>query len=98
MDLKAKLENRTATISVLGLGYVGLPLAVEFAKTGFPVIGIDVDENRLHKIKTGVLVSSDVDAHTLSGLVSNGSFTLTSSYAAIEQSDVIIICVPTPLR
>ncbi|MEE9568756.1 MAG: hypothetical protein V3W37_05155, partial [Candidatus Binatia bacterium] len=42
MDLKAKLENRTATISVLGLGYVGLPLAVEFAKTGFPVIGIDV--------------------------------------------------------
>ncbi len=97
MDLKAKLENRTATISVLGLGYVGLPLAVEFAKTGFPVIGIDVDENRLHKIKTGVLVSSDVDANTLSHLVSDGSFTLTSSYAAIEQCDVIIICVPTPL-
>ena len=48
MSLKAKLENRTATISVLGLGYVGLPLAVEFAKVGFPVIGIDVDENRLH--------------------------------------------------
>lgn len=97
MDLKAKLENRTAIVSVLGLGYVGLPLAVEFAKTGFPVIGIDVDENRLHKIKTGVLVSSDVDANTLSHLVSDGSFTLTSSYAAIEQSDVIIICVPTPL-
>ncbi len=85
MDLNTKLENRTATISVLGLGYVGLPLAVEFAKAGFPVIGIDVDEDRLHKIMTGALVSSDVDAHTLSGLVSNGSFTLTSSYAANEQ-------------
>ena len=97
MSLKAKLENRTATISVLGLGYVGLPLAVEFAKVGFPVIGIDVDENRLHTIKTGALVSSDVDANTLSRLVSNGSFILTSSYAAIEQCDVIIICVPTPL-
>ncbi len=97
MNLKAKLENRTATISVLGLGYVGLPLAVEFAKVGFPVIGIDVDENRLHKIKTGALDSSDVDANTLSRLVSNGSFILTSSYAAIEQGDVIVICVPTPL-
>jgi UDP-N-acetyl-D-mannosaminuronate dehydrogenase len=63
MDLKAKLENGIATISVLGLGYVGLPLAVEFAKVGFPVVGIDVDEDRLHKIKTGALVSSDVDDH-----------------------------------
>lgn len=97
MDLKGKIENRTAAVSVLGLGYVGLPLALEFAKAGFSVTGIDVDEHRLRQIKTGLLPSSDVDIHTLSRLVSTGHLILTSNYAAVAGCDVIIICVPTPL-
>ncbi len=96
--LKTKIEERTATVAVLGLGYVGLPLAVEFARSGFHVIGVDLSAAKVAAVNAGQSYIKDVPAETLAALVEQGRLTATSDAAALREADTISICVPTPLN
>lgn len=96
--LKDRIVEKKSRIGVIGLGYVGLPLAVEFAKKGFEVVGIDVDAARvgiLNKKRSYIL---DVTNEDIRAIVEAGLFYATSDYKVVKKLDVIIICVPTPLR
>ena len=97
MSLKARIENKEAHIGVIGLGYVGLPLAVEFAKAGFPVTGIDVDESKVAAINAGENYIPDIADDTLQTLVSSGNLRATTDMDIIADLDAVAICVPTPL-
>ena len=97
MSLKARIENKKAHIGVIGLGYVGLPLAVEFAKTGFPVTGIDIDESKVAGINVGENYIPDITDDTLQTLVSSGNLRATTDMDIIADLDAVAICVPTPL-
>ncbi len=96
-DLLYKIENRTAIIGVVGLGYVGLPLAVEIAKAGYKVIGFEVKDNIVNKVNTGENYIGDVRDSDLKEVVSSGNLTAVSDFSLIKYIDCIIICVPTPL-
>lgn len=95
--LITKLENKTAKIGVLGLGYVGLPLAVEKAKAGYDVIGFDVQEDKVSKINNGVNYIGDVLPEDLEDLVKKEKLSATTDFTKISQVDALAICVPTPL-
>ena len=97
-DLLGKIADREARIAVVGLGYVGLPLAVEFAETGFCVIGMDVDARKVQRINAGESYIDDVADERVRGLVAAGKFSATSCYGDLRPVDAISICVPTPLR
>jgi len=97
-QLIAKLKDRTAEVGVIGLGYVGLPLAVEFARAGFHVIGIDVNEDKVAQINAAVSYVQDVPTEVLAPLVKAGKITATTDFAAIDKMDTVNIAVPTPLR
>ncbi|WP_373906709.1 nucleotide sugar dehydrogenase [Ureibacillus sinduriensis] len=92
-----KLETKTATIGVVGLGYVGLPLAVEKAKAGFNVIGFDVQPEKVKMVNNGENYIGDVISKDLKELVKSGKLRATSDYCFIKDVDAIAICVPTPL-
>lgn len=96
-DLQNKLENKTATIGVVGLGYVGLPLAVEKAKAGFKVIGFDVQKDKVDKVNAGENYIGDVLPADLKQLVQAGQLKATADYSFIKEVDAVAICVPTPL-
>ena len=96
MSLKDKIEAREAQICIIGLGYVGLPFAVEFARLGFRVIGLDVDEKRVAAIKRGESYISDVARDRIAPLVTAGRLKATTDYGTLREADVIFICVPTP--
>jgi UDP-N-acetyl-D-glucosamine dehydrogenase len=96
-DLKGKIEAREACIGVIGLGYVGLPLALEFAKAGFRVTGFDLDGEKIRMLSGGASYIEDVAASDLSEAVQTGRFAATSAFTALAQMDVINVCVPTPL-
>ena len=96
MTLAQKIENNSAKICVIGLGYVGLPLAVEYAGAGFEVLGIDLDSRKITKINKGENYIDDVDGAKLKDMVKAGKFSAAADYAAIGKQDVIFICVPTP--
>lgn len=96
-ELLHKLENKTATIGVLGLGYVGLPLAVEKAKAGYQVIGFDVQEEKVSKVNAGENYIGDVIPADLKELVSDGKLKATTDFSKISEVDAVAICVPTPL-
>ncbi len=98
MSLKEKIVKRKARIGILGLGYVGLPLACEFARAGFKVTGIDIDRERIKRIKMGRHYIEDVGRKEVAQLIKKGSLKPTSDFKALKGLDVIIICVPTPLR
>ncbi|NWG13901.1 MAG: nucleotide sugar dehydrogenase [Acidobacteria bacterium] len=98
MELREKIADRSARIGVIGLGYVGLPLAVEFAKAGFGAIGIDVDRARVGSICAGQSYIMDVPETELRGMVSAGRLSATTDFAALGDVDCVSICVPTPLR
>jgi UDP-N-acetyl-D-glucosamine dehydrogenase len=96
-DLKQRIEQRAARVGVIGLGYVGLPLAVAFGKAGFSVIGVDVDRRRLERVAAGESPVEDVRSDDLATLVAAGRLAVTNDSGALAQADAIIICVPTPL-
>ncbi len=96
--LITKFETLDAQVAVIGLGYVGLPLAVTFAKAGYSVIGIDVDENKVAAVNRAESYIGDVASADLSELVSAGSLRATTDYATLAGCDAVSICVPTPLR
>jgi UDP-N-acetyl-D-glucosamine dehydrogenase len=93
-----KFEHRSGTVGVIGLGYVGLPLAAAFGEAGLEVIGVDVDETKVHSIKDGQSYIDDVPDDKLSELVESGKLRATTDYQELVQADAISICVPTPLR
>jgi len=92
-----KINDKSAEIAVVGLGYVGLPLAVEFANAGFNVTGIDVSADKVKKINIGQNYIDDVDDDLLKSLVKSGKLTATSDYSVLKKIDCVSICVPTPL-
>ena len=95
--LRSKLEQRNATAAVIGLGYVGLPLAMEIAAAGFDVIGVDLDAAKIATLKRGKSYILDVPEKTVAGAVHSGKFTPTSDFSALAKADTVSICVPTPL-
>ncbi len=95
MSLKEKLENKTAVIGVVGLGYVGLPLAVEFARKGFKTIGIDLDKRKVESLNAGQNYIQDVQPHAFKEALANGLHAM-DHYDHAGLCDVIYICVPTP--
>lgn len=97
-DLLGLIEQRRAVVGVVGLGYVGLPLAVEFARAGFRVIGFDVDETRVSALNAGISHIPDVDSAIFQQLVVTGAFEATNDFERMADVDTISICVPTPLR
>jgi UDP-N-acetyl-D-glucosamine dehydrogenase len=96
-ELLSKLEGKNATIGVVGLGYVGLPLAVEKAKAGFNVIGFDVQEKRTQLVNDGINYIGDVVDEELTELTSSKKLIATTDYSKIAEVDAVAICVPTPL-
>jgi UDP-N-acetyl-D-glucosamine dehydrogenase len=96
--LRARLEARTARVGVVGLGYVGLPLAVEFARAGFVTTGIDVDARKVNAVNQGASYIPDVPSAEIAQLVADGRLTATTDFAVVKDLDTINICVPTPLR
>jgi UDP-N-acetyl-D-glucosamine dehydrogenase len=96
--LRDRLASKQARVGVLGLGYVGLPLAVEFAQSGFETVGIDLDENKVDAIRCGRSYVPDVQTSVVAALTADGRLTATTDCAAIAALDTVNICVPTPLR
>ncbi|MGI9070196.1 MAG: nucleotide sugar dehydrogenase [Bryobacteraceae bacterium] len=98
VELRQRISKKTARVGVLGLGYVGLPLALEFARAGFEVIGIDVQQDKVDQFNRGQSYVKDVEDSVFAPLVKSGKLRATSDYSVIEELDTIDICVPTPLR
>ena len=97
-QLKAKFSEKRAKICVIGLGYVGLPLAVEFAKGGFYVTGIDTDTGRVRNVRESIPYILDVPIKEITAVVKSGRLYPTNSFEALKTADAVIICVPTPLK
>jgi len=97
-NFKKRIYKKEIKIACLGLGYVGLPLAIEFAKCGFEVLGLDIDKERLNHIKRKKSYITDVSDKELKQVLSSGKFSVTGDFSALKGIDVIIICVPTPLK
>ncbi|MBC7348250.1 MAG: UDP-N-acetyl-D-glucosamine dehydrogenase, partial [Clostridia bacterium] len=95
--LLRKIRNKTAVVGVVGLGYVGLPFAVEKAKVGFPVIGVEENPARAEKVNRGENYISDVKDEELRDLVQRGRISAVTHFDRVPQMDVIVISVPTPL-
>jgi len=98
MNLAEKIRARRAEIGMVGLGYAGLPEAIEFAKAGFSVTGFDIDGERVVKVNHGVSYIEDVDGSEMGRLVQDGRFRATADFRILRDMDAILICVPTPLR
>ena len=98
MNLLDRILNKQARVGVIGLGYVGLPLAVEFAKAGLDVTGFDVDQTKVDLINSGTTYIPDVEAEELKACVKAGKLRATSDMGKLADMDAIDICVPTPLR
>lgn len=97
-NLQQKLSSRTARVVVLGLGYVGLPLAALFAEAGFDVIGIDLDAKKVKSINEGISYIQDVSTDQVKALVERKKLHASTNFAEIKSADAVSICVPTPLR
>src|SRR5574342_457833 len=91
-QLAEKIRARTANVGIVGLGYVGLPLGVEFAKAGFPVTGIDVGEAKVERVNSGDSYVLDVPSATLGPLVSKGRLRATTDFSVVGELDTINIC------
>lgn len=97
-QIKNLISEKTASIGVIGLGYVGLPLIVEFALKSFPTIGFEVDENKVNALNEGTSHIVDVPSENVRKVLDSEKFHATTDFSELEKCDVIIICVPTPLR
>lgn len=101
MDRKTKLINmiadRTATVGIIGLGYVGLPLAIHFGKNGFRVVGFDLDSEKIEKLLKGESYIRHVPIEPVTEMIGAGRFDATCDFDRLKEADCILICVPTPL-
>ena len=98
LALWAKIETRSARVAVLGLGYVGLPLACAFASNGNPTTGFEVDPDKVAHIENGTSYIDDIPTARIAALADSGKLMATTDWSRLQDQDVIIICVPTPLR
>ena len=98
LELTERIRQHAARIAVIGQGYVGLPLAIEFARAGFTVAGLDTDLDRVGVLNAGRSYTPDVSSADLATVLEAGRYEATDDGAVLEHSDVVIICVPTPLR
>ncbi len=98
MELIKKIQTRDAKIGVIGLGYVGLPLAIEFVQAGFKVLGIDIDKNKIELINNGENYIKDIDDDILKNAIEDNSLKATDDFSLVKDMDSISICVPTPLN
>lgn len=96
--ISEKIRNRTARVGVVGLGYVGLPLAVEYGNAGFSVVGIDLSQGKVDRINAGDSYIQDVPTKEVAHLVEQGRLQATTDFSVVAELDTINICVPTPLR
>src|SRR5512135_1987418 len=92
-----KLQDKTARVGILGMGYVGMPLAVVFAQAGFTVLGIDPDQRKVNTFQQGISYIQDVPSETVADLQRAGKLNMTADFAALAEMDAVSICVPTPL-
>src|SRR6185503_5453032 len=97
-NLTDTIRRREARCGIIGLGYVGLPLALEFARAGLHTVGIDVDPTKVDAINAGRSYITDVSDAEIHEQVASGRFRATTDFAGIGELDTINICVPTPLR
>ncbi len=97
-QLKTKIQEKAAVIGVIGLGYVGLPLAVEFGQAGFSVIGIDVDRSKIDALNAGKSYIQDVPTEHVATLVEQKRLKASADFSVLQEIDAVSICVPTPLR
>jgi UDP-N-acetyl-D-glucosamine dehydrogenase len=98
MDLIDKINNKSAKIGIIGLGYVGLPLGLEFAGKGFVVLGFDLDERKIEFLKEGKSYIKHISGERIKKAVSDNKLSATSDFSKLSEMDAIIICVPTPLN
>ena len=94
---KQRIKNHQAKVGVIGLGYVGLPLILEFCNTGFPVCGFDVDEQKIQALQDGKSYIKHIPGESITDMVASKRFDATTNFTRLKEVDVIIICVPTPL-
>mgnify|MGYP000418685430 CR=1 FL=1 len=97
LTLQQKIEDKTMVVGILGLGYVGLPLAREFATSGVKVLGFDIDDKKVKKLNSGKSILKTVSNESVKQMVASKKFSATSSMARMKNVDAILICVPTPL-
>ncbi|OGW35098.1 MAG: UDP-N-acetyl-D-glucosamine dehydrogenase [Nitrospirae bacterium GWD2_57_9] len=97
MELLDRIKNRSASIGIIGLGYVGLPLAIQFVKSGFTVTGFDLDEEKVRCLGEGKSYINHISTEEISTLTRSGSFRVSADFAGLKDTDCVIICVPTPL-
>ena len=97
-ELEEKIRKRQARVAIVGLGYVGLPLAAEFSRNGFPVTGIDLDSRKVAQLQSGRSYIQDVASEEIASLRSQGRFRATTDFGVLAEMDTVSICVPTPLR
>lgn len=95
-SIESKIQNKSLTVGVIGLGYVGLPLAVEFAANGFRTIGVDVDETKVNNVNAGRNYIEDIPNERFQNCYKAGTIKAEAHYKSVPQMDVIFICVPTP--
>jgi UDP-N-acetyl-D-glucosamine dehydrogenase len=96
INLKSRIQNPQSTIAIIGLGYVGLPLAIRFSEEGFKTIGFDIDKEKVDLLNNGKSYIKHIKKDNITAMANNG-FTATTEFGEISNVDVIIICVPTPL-
>jgi len=97
-ELKNLITEKTARIGVIGLGYVGLPLIIEFALKGYATVGFEVDAKKVDAMNQGTSHIVDVPSENVQKAIADGKFSATTDFSELKNCDVIIICVPTPLR
>jgi len=98
MDLNQKLKERKAKVAILGLGYVGLPLCLEFLESGFEVIGLDVNENKVKSLNRAESYVTDISNEELLKALNTKRFRVSSDFSLLKEVDTVSVCVPTPLR
>ena len=98
LNLKELLTEKKASIGIVGLGYVGLPLALAYAKVGFKVIGLDIDNKKVEKINNSESYIKHIDKKEIAKYVSKNLLRATTNFSEAENFDAIILCVPTPLN
>ncbi|QDS37004.1 nucleotide sugar dehydrogenase [Brevibacillus brevis] len=97
LEEQSNAASKKATVAVIGLGYVGLPLALSFVNKGFEVIGIDLDLQKIKKLEQGISYFPDIHDSVIRSAVSSQRFTVTDNYNGIKSAEIILLCIPTPL-
>ena len=95
-QLRKRIQNREITVGIIGLGYVGLPLAIRFLEEGFPVIGFDIDDKKVEKLNAAQSYIKHIQSGKIKQMIDSG-FRATMDFGDISSADAILICVPTPL-